>query len=628
MAVEYKSITSIMEQQYQAEVEFLKKYEQGEYTFKNPYVKLNPYFIAPLTAIVMFKTEEMTQVKVVVKGKTADGDMMYRPVSDSRNHVIPIYGLYDGYDNTVELYLTNGDCSVIKLTTEKAEKKLNRVTKMETTSSYMEDNCMFVSPTSPCYTAAYDYVGDCRWYSQMNFAFDLKRAKNGRLLIGTDRLVLSPYHTSGVYELGMIGKIYKEFRIPGGYHHDHIEMEDGNLLILTQKPGRGTVEDYCVLVDRNTGEVIKAYDHQDVLPIYPVGGSGSQDQHDWFHNNAVWYDKKTNSLTFSGRHQDIIINRDYETGKLNWIIGDPTGWPENMKKYFFKPVGDLEKFDWQYEQHACLVTPSGDIMCFDNGHWRSKEKENYVMPKDNFSRGVRYRIDTDKMEIEQVWQYGKERAAEFFSVYICNVEYYAEGHYLVHSGGTGTLHGEPTNIPATKFMGTKDEPYAKLNSITCEIENDVVVYEMHLPGNYYRAEKLKLYDENDVISFGKGSKLGSLGITEEFMTELPGEDCGMVPDEYSVRIAQEDDRIVLKARFEKGMVVMMNLEDEKGQERHYFVPTTKRPFLAMCVGTFLDNDARAVEYPINKEGLEVGNYKITLTIEDKKYETGVEITVV
>ena len=140
----------------------------------------------------------------------------------------------------------------------------------------------------------------------------------------------------------MIGKVYREYRIPGGYHHDEWEMENGDILILTQYLPRGTVEDACVLVDRKTGKILKEWDHQDVLPVYPVGGSGSQDAHDWFHNNAVWYDKKTNSLTFSGRHQDIIINRDFETGKLNWIIGDPTGWPEEMQKYFFKPVGDGE----------------------------------------------------------------------------------------------------------------------------------------------------------------------------------------------------------------------------------------------------------------------------------------------
>lgn len=99
-------------------------------------------------------------------------------------------------------------------------------------------------------------------------------------------------------------------RCPGGYHHDQFEM-DGNILILSQIPLRGTVEDYCMLVDRNTGEILKTWAHQDALPVYSVGGSGTQDAHDWFHNNAVWYDKKINSLSFFGRHQDIIINREF-----------------------------------------------------------------------------------------------------------------------------------------------------------------------------------------------------------------------------------------------------------------------------------------------------------------------------
>ena len=377
MAATFKEIEHVIDAQYAAEQAFLAEYAAGTYTIENPYVKLNPYLVAPLTAIVMFETEKTAFAKVTVKGKEEAGDMMYRPATDGKKMVLPIYGLYEDYENTVVIELSTGETKTLTITTEPAGEKLKKPTVMETTAEYMEGNVMFVSPTSPAYTAAYDYAGDARWYTSLNLAFDIKRARNGRLLIGTDRLIMPPYHTTGLYELGMIGKVYKEFRIPGGYHHDQFEMENGNLLILSQIPPRGTVEDYCVLVDRNTGEILKTWDHQDVLPQYPIGGSGTQDQHDWFHNNAVWYDKKTNSLSFSGRHQDIIINRDFETGELNWIIGDPEGWPEEMQKYFFKPVGDGE-FDWQYEQHACMVLPNGDIMCFDNGHYRSKVKEKYV----------------------------------------------------------------------------------------------------------------------------------------------------------------------------------------------------------------------------------------------------------
>lgn len=148
---------------------------------------------------------------------------------------------------------------------------------------------------------------------------------------------------------------------------------------------------------------------------------------------------------------------------------------------------------------------------------------------------------------------------------------------------------------------------------------------MQLPANYYRAEKLHLYDENDVVTFGKGEKLGTLGTTEEFLTEAPADPAGMIPDTYKARFAKEADRLVFKASFEKGTLVMLNLEGKNGSpDRHYFVPTTKRPFLAMCVGTFLDHDERAVEFPVSTEAIP-GEYAITVTIDDKKYETGIDV---
>ena len=617
MGVLYKEVKHIIDQQYEAESKFLEEYGKECHTIANPFVVLNPYLIAPLTALVMFESEKPAFAKVTVKGKEAAGDYMYRPKSDARKMVLPIYGLYEDYENTVVIELSTGETATLKIVTEKASEQLKKPTSIETTPEYMEDNVMMVSPTSPAYTAAYDYAGDARWYNTLNLAFDLKRVRNGRLFVGTDRLVAPPYHTTGIYEMGMIGKIYKEFRIPGGYHHDEWEMENGDILILTQYLARGTVEDACVMVDRNTGEILKEWDHQDVLPVYPVGGSGSQDAHDWFHNNAVWYDKKTNSLTFSGRHQDIIINRDFETGKLNWIIGDPTGWPEDMQKYFFKPVGG--DFDWQYEQHACMVLPNGDIMCFDNGHWRSKEKEHYVDAKDNFSRGVIYHIDTDNMTIEQVWQFGKERKNDFFSSYISNVEYYRDGYYLVHSGGMGYNHGVTCEeLPV--YMNLED-PECVLKSITVEIMDGELMYEMHLPSNYYRAEKMSLYREGKSLDLGKGRVVGKLGVTGEFDTEVPAESTGeLLPESCEAVLTEEDDRIIFKAKFKKGQLVMLQLEkeDDPAEIHRYFISTSAQKFLAMCSGTFLPKDDREVTLNVDKEGLNV-------IIDDVKYETGLKI---
>ncbi len=621
MSMEFKQFEHIITSQNFAEQGMQKEWDSNDFTFENPFVRVNPYIVAPLTALIYFKTDEAQTVSICVKGKEKAADYNF-DFPKNNVHILPIYGLYSGETTEVILSLENGTTKSLSLTTEERPAKLVKPTKIETSAEYMENNVIFVSPTTPALLAAYDYAGDARWYCTLNTSFDLKRAKNGRLLIGGYRLSLPPYHTSGIIEMGMIGKIYAEYRLPGGYHHDQFEMEDGNLLILTQNPSRGTVEDMCVLVDRRTGAILKEWDYQTILP-QNVGGSGSQDAHDWFHNNAVWYDKKTHSLTLSGRHQDAVININYDTGALNWIIGDPEGWPEDMQKYFFKPVGDVANFDWQYEQHANVVLPDGDIMCFDNGHYRAKVKEKYVPAKDNFSRGVRYRIDTEKMEIEQVWQFGKERGENFFSTYICNVEYYEEGHYLVHSGGIGKFKGETCDGPPARLLGDAAE-FVELNSITIEIKDDVIMYEMHLPANFYRAEKLPLYCKEDVLTFGKGELKGSLGVTETFDTipELP---CDTnLPEKYAIKLAQEEDRLVFVGSFEKGQMVMLLFEGE--ETKAYFIPTTKRAYLAMCVGTFQNADDRLVEFPVSTKGLQ-GTYTVSILIDDTKFETGQVITI-
>lgn len=620
-AIKYEKIDHLVTRQYEAEQRMLAAFREGNYTLQNPYVEVNPYFIAPLTALIMFNTEEVVSPTITVKGKEEAGNITHT-FKEAKEHILPILGLYPDFENTVEVILSNGEKIQIKLQTDQLKDMPHKATYMKTTSEYMKDQMMFVTPSGDSLAGGYDYAGDCRWHLVEPFIFDMKRAKNGNILIGSNRLMKMPYYTAGLCEMSLMGKLYTEYCIPGSYHHDQIEMEDGNLLILTQEKDAATSEDMCVLVDRKTGEIIKSWDYKKVLP-QNVAKSGSWSEHDWFHNNAVWYDKRTHSLTLSGRHQDVVINIDYETGELNWILGDPEGWPKEMvDKYFFTPVGDGE-FDWQYEQHACMMLPDGDIMLFDNGHWRAKKKENYILNKNNFSRGVRYRINTENMTIEQVWQFGKERTNHFYSSYISNVEYYRDGHYLVHSGGMGYYHGETCEeLPV--YMDLSD-PENRLNSVTVEIMDDDIVFEMHLPSNYYRAEKMRFYHEGDNLLLGKGKVLGYLGKTEEFETEIPGvEETGeLMPTYCDASIVEEEDRYIFKSKFKKGQLVMLQLEREE-EVHKYYISTSAKPFLAMCVGTFRPKDDRSVTLNINKEGLE-GEFDLRIIIEDKKYETGLKL---
>lgn len=616
--VKYLYEESLIDRQAKAEQKILEQFEAGTYTIDDPMVVLNPYLINPLAALVLFRTEKETAVTVTVLGKEPQGNITHT-FPKAKVHILPVLGLYKNYENSVEIRLYRSVTKKITIKTEDITNNVAKLISMDTTAGYLQDQLIFLSPALTDYATAFDYQGEIRWHLTIPTVFDLKRLRNGNILTGSHRLVHKPYYMSGLYEMTMAGKIVKEYSIPGGYHHDQFEMPDGNLLVLTEDLTTDTVEDQCVLIDRNTGAVLKTWDYKKALNP-GEGPSGNYSDEDWFHNNAVWYDENTNSLTLSGRHVDAMINIDYDTGELNWIIGDPEGWPEDKQKYFFKPVGDGE-FDWQYEQHACVITPNGDVMCFDNGHWRSKVKEKYLLNKDNFSRGVRYQINTDDMTIEQVWQYGKERGAEFFSQYICNVEYYEDGHYMIHSGGIGYYDGEA----AEKMIALmQDDPRAEARSITVEVLDDQMVLELVVDGNFYRAEKLRLYHDGDNLVLGKGQQLGSLGTTKEFDTEVPAEATDeMIPERYSAEVTEEYDRVTLKATFEKGQLVMVQLED--GADIHrYFISTAASDYKAMCVGTFMESDERVKTLSINKAGLS-GNYDLTVIIDDKKYRTGVKV---
>lgn len=618
--VKYTSSEHLITRQANAEKEFLAQFEENKYTIDNPFVVKNPYLINPLCALIMFHTPRETAPTVTVCGKRFERENLTHTFAADTFHKLPVLGLFEAFANRVIISLPDGTEKEIVIQTEKLPEDVCRCLNVMTSADYLQDNFMFLTPAGKNLPTAYDYKGDIRWILTENTMFDIKRAANGNILTGSSRFCRMPYNSTGLVELDMLGKIYKEYRLPGNYHHDHFEMEDGNLLVLIQDFHRETVEDMCVLIDRKTGEILKQWDYTTFLP-QDVAGSGSQDAHDWFHNNSLWYDKATHSLTLSGRHQDAIANIDFDSGKLNWIIGDPEGWPQEMvQKYFFTPVGDVANFDWQYEQHAALVCPNGDVMCFDNGQYRAKRKENYIKNRENFSRGVRYRIDTEKMEIEQVWQYGKERGQEFFSPYICNVEFYEEGHYMIHSGGIGFKDGYAADMLGP-FLDAKD-PAVELRSVTVEEKDGIVLYELETEGNFYRAEKLPIYHHGDNLCFGPGKLLGRLDVTPEFDTVPDAEPVDAQPDAWhNIVIEEDEDRMVFHGRFERGTLAMICLENE--QETHnYFLNTSASWHLAMCSGAFLEEDDRDIKMNISKEGLK-GKFAVKIIINDKKFDTGV-----
>lgn len=599
-----------------SEYEIEKKFKVNGYTLDNPNIILNPYGNSPLTALVLFETEQELDVKVTITGK--DKLTTYtHTFSKAKEHYLPIYGLYADSNNKIIIECGNNK-KEIYIQTEKLPENMILPTSIKANKSKLTNDLYFYTPSSSGYTVAYDVNGEVRWYLTNYALWKIDRLQNGHLLVSTERLINNPYYMTGLYEIDLLGKIYTEFSLEGGYHHDYYEMENGNLLVASDDFNNedGTVEDYIVELDRTTGKVIKTFDLKKVLNMED-GQSENYTSYDWFHNNSVWYDKKTDSITLSGRHQDAVINISYQTGELNWIIGDSTNWSSEYQKYFFTPVGN--NFEWQWSQHAAMITPEGYVFLFDNGNNKSKNKDEYVDASNSYSRGVMYKINTEKMTIEQVFEYGKEKGSSFYSPYISDVDYLDKNHYIIHSGGIVYVDGKNSNQPAGFSKS------AKLVSDTVELLNNEVIFEIILPTNNYRVEKMSLYSESENFTLGKANRLGSLGKTDITKKKVgPIINSKKIDDEYSkynIELSKEVDRLVVTGTFQKSdkvnIILYQNLISN-----YYYTRISKKPYTALCVDLNTEEDSnglRITKY-INQEGLK-GKYSIYLEINGNLYNT-------
>lgn len=607
-----EEVESLISMQYEKE----KKFKTAGYTIDNPNIIVNPYGNSPLTALVLFETDSNVSPKVTIKGK--DKLSTYtNTFENGKKHYLSIYGLYPDNENEI-LIEFNDTKKILKIKTDKLPDNLYLPTSVKAKKEKLDNKLYFYTPSSVGYTCAYDVNGDVRWYLSNYALWNITKLRNGRILLSTERLVNSPYYMTGLYEMDFLGKIYNEYSVEGGYHHDYFEMENGNILLASDDfdGDNGTVEDYIVEIDRQTGKIVKQFDLKDVLNMED-GKSENWIEYDWFHNNSVWYDKETNSITLSGRHQDAVINIDYKSGKLNWIIGDSTNWSEEYQKYFFKPIG--KNFEWQWSQHAAMITPEGYVFLFDNGNNKSKLKDEYVKASNSYSRGVMYKINTIDMTIEQVFEYGKRRGSNFYSPYISDVDYLANNHYIIHSGGISYKDGKVLNVPAG--LGGADT----LKTDTVEILDDVIIFELVLPTNNYRVEKLGFYD-NYTFELGKGKRKGSLG-----KTEIDSQAFGFVLDSekqdnqyasHNISFKKEVDRLVVKGQFKRGTDVNVILY-KNGKTMKYNIPISKKPYTALCVDVFTEEENEngiVVTKYINSSGLK-GSYSIYLEIDGKVYNT-------
>ena len=536
----YLEVTDRFAQQTSID-EALSQEAQNGYPLEEALIVVNPYGTSPLSAVAIFSTEEACGGTITVKGKSSENDVTGTFAAE-KDHIVPIYGLYNNDTTEVVITLEDGTSSSFEVTTEDINVDYGTIqTKMKTETNYDYETLTFICSTMGSLYAV-DAAGDIRFYTTMGGSLGVHQLENGHLLMPASYVLKTSYYKEGMIETDLLGKIYREFMVPGGQHHDFVELPDGNLLIASDSPDFSTVEDYVVELDRQTGEVVWELDMKDLMGS-EEGQSASMDsdgseESDWFHNNGLAYDAQNDLVLLSARHKDAIVAVKKEEKSIAWILGDPTGWGEEYQSYFFTPEG--EDFEWFYAQHNVSILDNGDIALFDNGTARVKrvDGDDRVSGDDVYSRAVVYNIDTENMTVSQESEYGKERGADWYSDWISGVVSLdgTKDHLWITAGSH--LHSDEENrndyYPKDMFVsGLTKTTYID------QVDNGELTFELTISGDTYnaltyRSFRMPLYTKGKYDVTAVPEVLGDLGETSYEEENVQTDDAAALSDGWSL----------------------------------------------------------------------------------------------
>ena len=238
------------------------------YSLDNPNVIINPYGNSPLTGIVMFETSDYSEVSISV-----NGDINYT-FSKNKHHIIPIYGLYADYDNTIVLR-SEGKEKVINIKTDKLPDDFGEV--------LYDGNYSFYNGNYPY---ASDNNGNVRWYLNKKYYGNITVYKDN-IIIGNDSYT-EDNHSTGIYRMNFLGKVYGEYLLSDDYYGNSI-YDDGNIYALSKN---------IVMIDSQTGTISNLGKNDNYSYINVIDGNVIVGKEDKFYSVK---DKKFSEVEASGK---------------------------------------------------------------------------------------------------------------------------------------------------------------------------------------------------------------------------------------------------------------------------------------------------------------------------------------
>lgn len=411
-------LTDLRERQMATDEMLLAELNSGAYTFDQPMIVTNPYGISPLTAMLLFTTDEPENISIHVNGDSQLAEVDYTFDGYDIVHALPVYGLYPNRLNAVELTARNERGTERQTICEIQTDRLPDALSHETVRAHaLNESAIqpgftftFTGKNNEANRAALDVNGVYRWcldlkgseklFHYTGYCGNYNSGNSVFLSVGN-----SAYGPVAIVEVSLLGKLLNAWYAPYGAHHD-IDVHDDCVWVTGSIDGDYR-ESLIYCLDRNTGELLKTLDLADVLQPYRdqlqhnEGSEVFYSYEDWCHMNSIA--AHGDKLVLSCRNQSTVVCIDLD-GNIQWMLADPTDYFSYFRQLIPEPVGD--GFTHFYVQHAADVLPDQDgdpstvdVLLFDNGDFRVDDSE-------KVSRMVQYRIDEADMTVSQVWSWG------------------------------------------------------------------------------------------------------------------------------------------------------------------------------------------------------------------------------
>lgn len=382
-----------------------------------------------LMAQVAVTTTENTLVSLEYQAQGIAAKETYQSDS-SKAHAFTLVGLRANTTYTITANITNEQSQTVTsqsqtLTTGALPTDAPMVELVNGSAQSNGGITFFASTTAPSRFYGVDESGEYVWYLHqdvpMSVSPTIKVLTDGRLMLLLSREVRL---------IDITGQTLATYSLPA-YHHDAVLLSNNNLLILTSEVQTHNGEQLKgdkILELTPQGDTVwqwSSFDHLDTSR-FPgaLANRVINGQKDWTHSNALFYIEHDDTIMLSSRSQSWVININHSSGDIEWILGDSQSASVPASDKFF----NLTSGTWMASQHAAMLTSLGDILLYDN------RNEAELAGATNYSRAVRYDLNTSAMTAQQTWQY----VAPKYTQSLGDVDELSNGNVLITAGGPGT----------------------------------------------------------------------------------------------------------------------------------------------------------------------------------------------